>query len=401
MFFPSVPLSYAVEITYACNHFCSGCANVLSANRHQVLTEWKRLFDIIAPPEDRSKYTQLIRITGGEPTLHPDFFDIIKYIDFFGVPYAVFTNGLWDEPEKLISLFRQCEHLIGLLVSLHGSTAQAHLAFVENTAASFQQTCDNIQQAADAGLEVFTNTVLTKYSCEQIDEMIALSQQLGAGYAVFNRYLGKPHPFEPSEEQLRRAILRIETLQSQGTACRIGDCVPPCFVPNSSSGANGGIEHCIISPQGNVRPDNLTSYTFGNIFDQRIEDIWQSEKAVWYREQLPEACLSCVELPRCRGGARSVTIEYGLQGDPLMKSPIQEPVHETVELHPDWKIIPNFTIREETFGYLLCRMNWAVPVSADAKPIRHCVSFSSVLERIRWILSGVCIGKGALSLSKK
>lgn len=369
MQFPSEPLSYTVEITYACNHFCSGCANVSGSQRDLVLTDWKRLFDTIAPVEDRRKYAQLIRITGGEPTLHPDFFRIIEYVDSLDIPYAIFTNGLWNNPEQLITLFRKCTHLVGLLVSLHGSTAEAHTAFVENDGSSFQRTCANIRKATESGLEIFTNTVLTKHSCEQIEEIIALSQQLGSAHAVFDRYLGRPLPFEPSESQLRQAINRIEILHNEGVSCHLGDCVPPCFVPNSSLGANGGIEHCIISPEGNVRPDNLTSYTFGNLFEQTIEEIWQSEKADWYRKQLPESCLECVELSRCRGGCRSITIEYGLQGDPLMKQPLLEIAQDTLEFHPDWKVFPNFTIREEPFGYLLCRYNWSVPVTSDAKPL--------------------------------
>ncbi len=367
MNFPSTPISYAVEITYECNNFCPGCANVLSFNRNEVLHDWKSLFDRIAPFEDCRKYAELIRITGGEPTLHKEYLQIIQYVDTFGIPHATFTNGLWTEPDKFISLFQNCNNFIGLLVSLHGSTAEVHQTFIESCETAFEETCANIQQTADAGIEVFTNTVLTKYNCEQIEEIIALSQELGAGYAVFNRYLGKPHPFDPTEDQLRQAIQLIEKLHSEGVTCRIGDCVPPCFVKNSSLGSNGGVEHCIISPKGFVRPDNLTSYTFGNLFEQSIEEIWQSEKAQWYREQVPEPCLECVELPRCRGGCRSVTIEYGLEGDRLMKDPIREAPVETIELNPEWKPVPYFTVREESFGYLLCRYDWSVPVTRDAK----------------------------------
>lgn len=371
--FPSVPISYAVELTYKCNNACSGCANVLSSRRNEVLYEWQALFDKIAPPGNRRKYAELLRITGGEPTLHPEFSQIIKYIDTFGIPHATFTNGLWEAPDRVIETFQQREHFIGCLMSLHGSTAAAHSAFVENSPKVFAETCANIQRAVEAGLEVFTNTVLTRYSCEQIEEVIALSQQLGAGYAVFNRYLGKPHPIEPTDAQLREAIELIERLHRAGVACRIGDCVPPCFVKNSSLGSNGGVEHCIISPRGFVRPDNLTGYTFGNLFENSIEEIWQSEQAEWYRQQVPENCLECVELPRCRGGCRSVTIEYGLEGDRLMQEPIRETPVETLEFNPQWKLVPYFTVREESFGYLLCRYDWSVPVSFEAKPLLEAI----------------------------
>ncbi len=383
MYSPSAPISYAVEITYQCNNFCPGCANVFEPERHEILHEWKLLFDRIAPPQNRHQYAELIRITGGEPTLHPEFCQIIEYIDTFGIPHAIFTNGRWTNPDKIIEVFQNCQNFIGLLVSIHGSTPPAHTAFTGGSELSFEETCSNVQRAASAGIEVFTNTVLTEYSCGQVEDVIALSQTLGAHYAVFNRYLGKPNSIELSEEQLQDAIRLIEQLQNEGVHCRIGDCVPPCFEKNSSLGSNGGIEHCVISPKGYVRPENLTSYTFGNIFEQSIEEIWQSEQARWYRKQVPEKCLACVELSHCRGGCRSVTIEYGLEGDRLMKEPIREALAETLEFDPGWKPIPHFTIRKESFGYLLARVNWAIPITQDAKPIVDAIDGEHTLAHIQ------------------
>ena len=382
MYFPSTPISYAVEITYNCNHSCPGCANVLGQHRQEELRNWRELFDRIAPPDNRRQYAELLRITGGEPTLHPEFGQIIRYIDTFGILHATFTNGRWTDPDSLIELFQPCQNFVGLLVSLHGSTAETHQAFTHDALEGFELICDNIRHAAEAGLEVFTNTVLTRDNCGQLDDIIALSQGLGAAYAVFNRYLGKPHPIEPGEAQLRQAIRRIEALQREGVHCRIGDCIPPCFEKNSSVGSNGGIEHCAISPTGMVRPENLTSYAFGNLCEQSIEAIWRSERAQWYRQQLPEKCLECVELPRCRGGCRSVTVEYELTGDPLMQEPIHTTEPETLELDPAWKPAPFFNIRPEPFGYLLARYNWSVPVTHEAKALVEAINGQTTLAQL-------------------
>lgn len=118
-----------------------------------------------------------------------------------------------------------------------------------------------------------------------------------------------------------------------------------------------------------MRPENLTGYSFGNLFEHSIEEIWQSEQARWYREQVPEHCLECLELPRCRGGCRSLMVEYDLPGDPLMKAPIRAKEPEILELDPSWKPCPNFTLREQPFGLLLCRYNWSIPLTSDARPM--------------------------------
>ena len=369
MFFPSAPISYALEITYACNNRCPQCANVWDARRSKTLHDWKTALDTIAPPEQRGRYAELIRITGGEPTLHPDFIELIAYLDTFNISHVTFTNGRWPDPDAVLQALTRCHNFVGLLISLHGSAAAAHNLFVKGDDAVFAETCRNIQRAAEAGLLVFTNTVLTSRSCEELDDILALSRRLGAQEAVFNRYFGTAGPIKPSDAQLYRAVSRIEEWQADGVACHLGDCVPPCFVPNSSEGPNGGVEHCIISPDGFVRPENLTGYTFGNLFEQPIDAIWQSQQARRYRARIPAECLECAEVERCRGGCRSLMVEYGLERDPLMREPLQQAPVQSLSLDPDWTAIPHFTLRQEPFGYLVCRVNWALPVSFAAKPL--------------------------------
>jgi radical SAM protein with 4Fe4S-binding SPASM domain len=382
MFFPSAPLSYAIELTYACNNSCTGCANVWGTRRQQSLTNWQDLFNRIAPPDHPDKYADLIRLTGGEPTLHPELPQIVNHIDSLGIAHVLFTNGRWSDPQAIIDLYQDQENCLGMLVSLHSSIPSVHNTLVNDNNA-FAETCANIRRAADAGIEVFTNTILSKESCDQVEDIIHLSQELGAAYAVFNRFLGVETPRHPTKEQLREAVLLIEDLHKQGVSCRIGNCVPKCFAPNSTEGSNAGIEHCAISPEGLVRPDNLTSTVFGNIFEQSITEIWQSEQAQQYRQQIAPVCLECVELSRCRGGDRSVAVEQGEKKDPLMTEPLYEIEPKTVQFDPSWKPVARFRIREEAFGYLVTRYNWSIPVAFTAKPVLDAVNGTNTLAEIQ------------------
>ena len=382
MLFPSAPLSFAVELTYACNNSCTGCANVWGSRRQQTLTRWQELFNRIAPPEHPDKYAELIRLTGGEPTLHPEFPQIVDHVDSLGIAHVLFTNGRWPASSATIELYQKQENCLGMLVSLHGSTPDAHNSLVGDKDA-FTETCGNIRQAADAGIEVFTNTILSKESCEQVEDIIHLSKELGADYAVFNRFLGDENSLHPTKEQLREAVLLIEDLHKQGVSCRIGNCVPKCFAPNSTEGSNAGIEHCAVSPEGLVRPDNLTSTVFGNIFEQSITEIWHSEQARQYRQQIAPACLQCVEISRCRGGNRSAALELGKKQDPLMTAPIRETEEGVIHLDSRWKPVARFRIREEAFGYLVTRYNWSVPVAVTARPVLDVMNGKNTLAEIQ------------------
>ena len=382
LFVLPAPISYSVELTYDCYHNCSGCANTWRNKKKSYLQQWKTLLDQIAPPDNRCQHAEVIRITGGEPTLHNEFFKIIKYLDTFGINHALFTCGRWKNPQQVIDLYLGCQNSVGMLISLHGHTKDMHHQFVKSDQDSFNETCSNIYMAAKSGVEVFTNTVLTCDTCQQINEIVSLSQELGAQCAVFNRFIGSSHPLHPSDDQLKQAIIQINQLNEQGIHCRIGNCIPKCFIPNSSEASNSGIEHCAISPDGWVRPDNHTKYTFGNLFNESIEKIWHSKKAAQYRTYCNELCLKCLEFSHCRGGERSEIIEYGLKQDRLMTNPIVDKKHEPIILNPTWKPVPIYRIKKGHSGYVLTRYNISIPVSSDICPLLDFIDGQHTLSEI-------------------
>ena len=371
MLFPLAPILYSLELTYNCTNKCPACANLWHEKHKASQDLWTKILNNIFPINNRSKYAELIRITGGEPTLHKNFTSIINYIDTFKIPHALFTNGRWINPLKTIELYKNCKHFIGMLISLHGHNEDIHWQFVQHTEKKiFKETCDNIILASKNDLTVYTNTVLTRYSCDHINSIISLSKNLGAECAVFNRLIGPNHPLQPTNEQLKKAVTIIE---SRPDECRIGNCIPQCFIDNSSECSNAGIEHCAISPDGWVRPDNLTNYVFGNIFHQSIEEIWQSKKAMDYRKFLNKNCLQCKKLSSCRGGEKSEIIEYELSKDRLMRKPITTTERRSLVLNPDWKPYPLFRIRKSLSGCILTRQNISMPVDTALKPVLECI----------------------------
>lgn len=200
---------FFLELTSACNNACIGCGNVFASNRSPTplwAQEWRTVLDRIAPS------TSWLKITGGEPTLHPEFEEIIEHVATLGIPFTLFTNARWEEPERLVRFLAGIPQLDGLLISLHGARAQSHEAFT-CTPGSFDETVANIRLAVDAGLKVTTSTVLTRYSCPEVEAIVALGQELGADHAAFQRFIGAALPeIEPSKVELQRAVRAIENI---------------------------------------------------------------------------------------------------------------------------------------------------------------------------------------------
>ncbi|CAM1374589.1 radical SAM protein [Tenacibaculum xiamenense] len=83
-----------IEITDRCNLTCPTCyaGSSPSYGRHRTLEEVKTMLDTIVKNE---KEPDVVQISGGEPTLHPDFFEILDYAKSLPIKHLmVNTNGI-------------------------------------------------------------------------------------------------------------------------------------------------------------------------------------------------------------------------------------------------------------------------------------------------------------------
>lgn len=380
LFYPSAPTTYTLELTSHCNNNCIGCGNVFPRSMDFLPgEEWRKLLALLKP------HIFSLRITGGEPTLHPDFEEIIRYVDGFDVPLVVFSNGRWQNPQVLIELFKNRVNLDGLLISLHGKDAPSHEAFTQTE--SFAETVENIRLAAQAGLRVGTNAVPTKANHQDIEEIVALALGLGASSVAFSRYYGKLTPLtDLTHDELKAAIEKVSTLKRKDKRVIFNNCVPPCFSGMSTKRCPSGVTHCTIDPLGNVRPCTHAPLILGNLFEQSIEEIWDSE-AVWeWRNMIPKQCYECAQFANCGGGCRATAMQRGLEKDPLIKEPLRreqpKPV-KRLKLYQWAKPVARFRVKEEKFGYLLVNRSAAVPVSSRARPLLNALDGAATLQDIK------------------
>ena len=379
----SAPILYSLELTPACNNRCLGCGNVFAHNRTpQPLSaaQWGKILADLKP------YIHRLKLTGGEPTLHPEFGAIVATLRGLDIPFALFTNARWRDPAHLVTFLQAVPQCSGLLISLHGATAASHDAFTR-VPGSFAETCANVRHVVTAGLNVTTSTVITSYNWYEVEDIVRLSQKLGANHAVFNRYLGKPlSQIEPSEDQLRQAVEAIDDLRRREDRVKFGNCIPQCFYPSSSTGCLAGVAYCTVDPWGNVRPCNHAPLICGNLLEQSIEEIWHGEAMNRWRGMIAEQCWPCLELPRCHGGCRAMAMIQGVEKDPLMREPILEKeleLPEELTLYEGARPLGRYALRAEDFGYVLVRGNRIVPVTAAARPVLDACDGTMTLLQLR------------------
>lgn len=365
----SLPAIYALEITSACNSSCPGCSNVYADQRSGSpplsAQQWRDLLALFI-----SEAVQ-VRLTGGEPTLHPEFFDIFHEVTSHDAWVTVFTNGRWPNPNQLVKRVRGRRHFSGLLISLHGSSSGSHEAF-SGVPGSFDETVSNIRLAVENNITVALSTVITRYSWDELEAMVELGRELGVHHIAFNRYIGCPLPeIEPAEEQMRAAIMRVQKLAQAGAPVKYGIGVPQCFLLNDSEGCLAGVAYASIDPWGNLRPCAHSPTVVGSLRESSIEELWHSPAMNQWRALMPSDCIPCAAYPVCHGGCRAIQELHPDQRDPLRCKPLDTcaPPLETRELPASGRPKAVVRIREESFGYVLLGQGQVMPVRPEARAV--------------------------------
>jgi MoaA/NifB/PqqE/SkfB family radical SAM enzyme len=141
-----------------------------------------------------------VRLTGGEPTIHPDFCRIVEAFHKSNVYVSIATNGMWSASIK--EFFKSIPNL-WLIVSIDGEK-EIHNKYRRN---SFDKIISNIKEVTNCnpGIKIRINTVLTKENIKDLEYLCKLTLELKAESITFI----------PLRPQVRNLKMREQMLSSQ------------------------------------------------------------------------------------------------------------------------------------------------------------------------------------------
>lgn len=212
----SSPIDMHLELTKRCNCSCKHCfAESNSARwtgREISLSELK---DIIRQFSDNGG--SYIRLTGGEPTLRHDFFDIVDFINDQGVMWGLNTNGLFGE-EKLEAILSS--GLKDIRVSLDGPEEINDEIRGKGGYRQVMQTMKRIAEynsGAKQPIENIINVVLMKSNVGSIEEMVQLAQDCRSKISFgLLRVVGRARRDEMlSPQRVAEASYKIQSLRAR------------------------------------------------------------------------------------------------------------------------------------------------------------------------------------------
>jgi len=311
---PAYPLQTLFwECTLRCNARCSFCGSRCGETPSQELTTQQILaaFQDVANKMDATQI--MINVTGGEPLLRSDLFEVMRQCTAMGFSWGMVTNGMRITPQVAAEM--KAAGMRTISISLDG-LQEIHEA-LRGVPGSFPKIIQGIRMLKEEAFleQLQVTTVVSRKNIHQLEDMYPLLKTLGldSWRVAMVDPIGRAREHEelllgPQELQ---TYLRFVTAHKEDSELPV---ITSCshYLGNAQLGrhhfvcnagqtvasilANGDIFVCPNVPR---KPELIQ----GNVLRDSLPEIW-ANGFQWFRD--PDArktgsCSTCPHWCHCRG----------------------------------------------------------------------------------------------------
>ena len=170
-----------VQIDERCNLHCAHC--FVSATRRGTTMPYQQITDVLIPRLAACR-VERVTLTGGEPTIHPQFLDVVRAFRDAGMAVGVCTNATTLDDQQITALARiggvHCN------VSMDGFRPESHGRF-RGDRDSFATTVATARALAAAGLlQGLLCTPNSLAEDSEYRELCEFAAENGAEYVLMN-----------------------------------------------------------------------------------------------------------------------------------------------------------------------------------------------------------------------
>ena len=315
------PLEFFIQLhlTERCNLKCAHCYQSGERRDELSLEEIRSIIDEVADMlgEWSAAYavtfSPSFNVTGGEPFLRNDLFQILEELAKRSIDAYLLSNGTLINKEKAASLAHA--GVKGVQVSIEGPE-KFHDA-IRGTG-NLNRSLAGIQCLLDAGIEVTMNTTLSDINASSFPDVIALASSIGVQKLGFSRLVPSGSGRKLLDRMLAKETLadlygRIFSLKTGSLKIVTGDPVASQLrrpagddAPGSfpSGGCAAGVSGLTILPDGTVVPCRRLPVPIGNVRTDSLREIWSTSdvlNALRDRSRYDGKCGTCTRWSTCRG----------------------------------------------------------------------------------------------------
>lgn len=320
------------ELTLACNLRCKHCGSRAGKQRENEMSiqECLRVVEQLA-----GLGTEIVTLSGGEPTLHKDWYQIACAIRDKGMIANMVTNGY--ELDNALANQMKKAGLVNVGISVDG-TEQSHDRVRRK--GSYKRSLNSLGILKKTGVKTAVLTTVNRYNIDELDDIHRVL--IDHGVNKWRVHLGKPMGNMKTNKELvvkpdvllslLPALLRIK--ENSPLEVGIGDTIGYHSIYDAKlramswdgrvqcwGGCQAGLQVLGIESDGTVKgclsiqpdADKAEQFSEGNIRNRSLESIWSDRDCFAYNRrfscnQLKGFCRKCEYRFSCRGGAKCMAI---------------------------------------------------------------------------------------------
>ena len=305
------------HITHKCNLRCIHCYQEDYRNDLN-FQQIKKIFLDYTEYIKNNNFKGHINITGGEPFLHPDFFNIISLFDDHNISFGILTNGtlLNESIVKKLAIYK-------------------NLSFVQISLDGTKRIHDNIRGKGNFKKALKGLGLLNKYN---IQSMVAFTAHKKNVYKLksviklvkrkkvkvfwadrliptdtYENILSNDEFFKMSR-LLYKESLKAEKSKRCVTEIRVNRALMFLGGANTIYHCAAGITLLTILANGDLLPCRRLPIVIGNTLDKSITQLYDESKLIKYLKdnEIPKECEKCYKAEKCRGGLKCLS--YAVTG---------------------------------------------------------------------------------------
>jgi heme b synthase len=332
----------AWEMTRSCNLNCVHCRAAAERGPYPGELDTGKCLEIL---EQIAQVGQpIVILTGGEPLLREDVFDLAQHGTRLGLRMVMATNGTLVTPE--IAERMKSSGIKRVSVSIDGASAEEHDQF-RKVPGAFDASLESIDWLKKAGIEFQINTTVTRHNVHQIRDILDLAVKLDAvAHHIFLLVpTGRAKEMVDQEidaQEYEKLLRWFYEMRNQVPLHLKATCAPHYYrilrqeahargekvnfdtygLDAVTRGCLGGTSFCFISHDGIVQPCGYLELNSGDLKKSSFGEVWR-ESQIFKRLRDFSAyegkCGRCEYVKFC-GGCRARAYED--TGDYMAEEPL-------------------------------------------------------------------------------
>ena len=260
-----------------------------------------------------------IKLTGGEPLMHPRFLELLRIARRENLSLSIETNGVLCTQDVANEIAKS--HVKFVSVSIDGADARTH-EWIRGVPGCFEKTIEGVRNLVSKGIRTQIIATMVRRNASQIDDLAEMAQGLGAESIKFNviqptgrgETFSSDHQYALSVEELLILGKHVETDIAPRLRLKVIFDYPYAFRALSNIAKGSG--RCHIHNIIGVLSDghyalcgigySIPEMIFGKVSNTSLCDIWAKNKILLdIRKSLPDdlegICGACLMKKACMG----------------------------------------------------------------------------------------------------